>query len=394
MSEETSTSNSQLASRLNPVNMPVRYWLGTIGLLIAAVLPMFLSATWALTFASAYFFGIYAMSWDVVSGYTGQISFGHGLFFAVGGYTSALLNLGYGIQPLLSIPVGVLLAAVAGVLIGVPALRLRGPYLSLVTLVAPLMLTSFFVWQSGIFGGELGLSSPDTLFGLSTLFDTTLIYYIAFGLFVFVLALLLLLTRTDAGAVLTAIREDEDAVAAAGLNAAKFKIMAFILSAAVGGLAGAVIVHTGRAGVNPTDLMSIVINVEVIIAAILGGMGTITGAALGGIMLILLREQLNNMGSSITELVGVQTDIPVLGDPISDISFLIFAVITLFLLFALPGGVIRWAVGIGGMIKERILGESEPEVAADGGRKTPARQVYENYTEQLKEITGGDDDER
>ena len=111
----------------------------------------------------AFYFGMFAMSWDTVSGYTGEISFGHALFFAVGGYTSTLLNLGYGISPALSIPAGVVLAAVAGVLIGVPALRVRGPYLSLITLVAPLILLQVFVIFGNIFGGELGLSAPTGL---------------------------------------------------------------------------------------------------------------------------------------------------------------------------------------------------------------------------------------
>lgn len=380
MSDKNVSRSRQLVSRLNPVTMDLRYKLGLVGLVGLAALPVVVDPTLALTFALAYFWGVYAMSWDVVSGYTGQISFGHGVFFAVGGYTSALLNLGYGLDPVLSIPVGVLLSAVAGLIIGVPALRLRGPYLSLVTLVAPLILTQIFIFRSDVFNGEQGLSGVDPLFGLRTFGSEYEFYYIAFGLFVFVLLTLWVVTRTDAGAVFTAIREDQDAVAAAGLNPAKFKIMAFVLSAAVGGLAGAMIVHTPSGNASPTTLMSITVNVEVIIAAILGGMGTIVGAAIGGVLLILLREQLS----------GVDYVIPGLGTPVSDIDFLIFAVITLVLLFVLPGGIVRWAVGLGGMAKERVLG-GDADVAADGG-KSPAEQVYENYSEQLRDILGGDDE--
>jgi branched-chain amino acid transport system permease protein len=372
-----------MLERVNPMGLRLRYKLGLLGLVLLGVLPFFVSTTLALTLSTAYYFGVYAMSWDVVSGYTGQISFGHGLFFGVGGYTSALLNLGYGIDPLLSIPAGVVMAALAGVIIGVPALRLRGPYLSLVTLVAPLILVQIFIFRSDVFGGEQGLSSPDPLFGLQTFGDEIAFYYIALGLFVAVLALLWVVTRTDAGSIFTAIREDEDTVAAAGLNPAKFKIMAFVLSAAVGGLAGGMIVHTPSGNASPTTLLSITVNVEVIIAAILGGMGTIVGAAIGGVLLVLIREQLATIGLTI----------PLLGTPVSDMDFLIFAVVTLILLFTLPGGILRWAVGIGNALLGRFR-DGEPEAVTDGGRKTPPEQVYENYRQECREILGGDDDER
>ncbi|WP_335999217.1 branched-chain amino acid ABC transporter permease [Halorientalis halophila] len=372
--------------------MSNRHRAGLVGLVLLAGLPAVLEPTMALTFAGAYFFGVYAMSWDVVSGYTGQISFGHGLFFGVGGYTSALLNAGYGLDPVLSIPVGVLLAAVAGIIIGVPALRLRGPYLSLVTLVAPLILVQLFIYRSDIFNGEQGISPAkvDALLGLSTFGDEYMFYYIALALFVFVLALLWTITRSDAGAVFTAIREDEDTVSASGLNPAKFKIMAFVLSAAVGGLAGAMIVHTPSGNASPSTLLAITVNVEVIIAAILGGMGTIVGAAIGGVLLILLQNQLLN----------VDLVVPLLDTPISEMDFLVFAIITLILLFAFPGGLIRWAFGLTGMFKERVFGGEGggPEVATDGGAEseanTPLEQVYENYTDDLRAMFGGDDDER
>lgn len=111
--------------------------------------------------------------------------------------------------------------------------------------------------------------------------------------------------------------------------------------------------------------MSVAVNVEVIIAAILGGTGTPVGAAIGGVVLVLIREQLSGVAYT---LPGTQT-------PVSDVDFLVFAVITLVLLYALPGGIIRWAVSIG-------------NVATDGG-KPPTRQVYESYTEQLRELFGG-----
>jgi branched-chain amino acid transport system permease protein len=360
---------------LDPRNFPLRHKLGVLGLVGLAILPVFIGPLSALTMTSAMFFAMFTMSWDAVSGYTGQISFGHGVFFTIGAYTTTLLNLGFDVSPLLSIPAGIVLAAVAGILIGVPALRLRGPYLSLVTLIAPLILLQIFIFKSGIFGGELGLSSPPSLLGFSPYAN----YYLAFGLFLFILAVLLAVTRSNAGAVFTAIREDEDAVSAAGLNPAKFKIFAFVLSAAIGGLAGAMFVHTPQGSPRPSVLLTLVVNIEVIIAAILGGMGTIVGAAIGGIFFYLLREWLS----------GVGWVVPVIGTPVSEIDFLVFSVITLLLLFFLPGGFLRAGLRSGQRVIDRLGMDNDQTPATDGGQ-TPLEQTIEKYREAYRDWFGGD----
>jgi len=376
--------------------LPFRYVLGLIGLALLALLPIptllgvtsltlfdavtitfGLSEYQLMQVAGAFYFGMFAMSWDTVSGYTGQISFGHGFFFALGGYTSALLNLTYGLDPLLAIPFGVVAAALGGVIIGVPALRLRGPYLSLVTLVAPQVLLSVFILFSGVFGGELGLPSPANVLGVG-LGDPVLVYYVAFALFTGILALLLAVTRSNAGAVFTAIREDEDAVSAAGLNPAKFKTFAFVLSAAVGGLAGAMLVHTPVGNPQPSQLLTTQVSIEVIIAAILGGMGTIVGAAIGGMVVFLLPEYLNT----------VDYVIPVLDAPVSEIDFLLFAVISLLLLFVLPGGILRAVIHAG----RRALADRRSDVAADGGRsRSPIERIRERWRAALGRERGRDE---
>jgi branched-chain amino acid transport system permease protein len=265
--EQISVESGTLSDWLNPLHKPLRHKLGIVGLLGLAVLPVLLTPLQALQIAGAYFFAMFVMSWDAVSGYTGQISFGHGVFFAVGGYASALLNIRMGIDPLLAIPAGVVAAALAGLVIGVPALRLRGPYLSLVTLIVPLIVAQIFNVYSNIFGGTQGLVSPppDRLLGLGS-GAPIMTYYVAFGLFVVILAVLLAVTRSDAGKVFTAIRESEDAVSSAGLNPAKFKIFAFVLSAGIGGLAGAAFVHTVGEP-TPNALLDLFVSIEIIIAA-------------------------------------------------------------------------------------------------------------------------------
>ncbi|MCJ7664819.1 MAG: branched-chain amino acid ABC transporter permease, partial [Desulfobacterales bacterium] len=119
-------------------------------------------------------FAIFAASWDLLSGYTGQMSFGHALFFGVGAYTAALLNLHAHIPPWGSIPLGALAAVVAGLVIGIPSLRLRGTYLALTTLAFPIVLLGLVFSFPDLTGGELGIS------GIARLTTTRVAdYYVA-----------------------------------------------------------------------------------------------------------------------------------------------------------------------------------------------------------------------
>lgn len=342
--------STTMLSWFDPRTKPLRHKLGLGGLILLAGLPVALSPLEALTVASAYFFAMFAMSWDAVSGYTGQISLGHGVFFTAGGYTSALLNLEFGLDPLLTIPVGVIVAVIAGLIIGIPTLRLQGPYFSLVTFIAPLIMLRVFIVYSDILGGVTGLSQPEQLFGLESVNAITT-YYVAFSLFVIILSVLLAVTRSNAGKVFTAIKENEDAVSSAGLNPAKFKIFAFALSAAVGGLAGAVFVHTPVGSPTPSSLLDLFVNVEIIIAAIIGGMGTIVGAAIGGLCLVLLREFLSSITMSV----------PLLGVTVAEVDTIIFALLTIGLVYYYPKGLLSGFVVEGRRLQRRFaLGTSQP----------------------------------
>ena len=365
---------------LNPFEMPRRYQLGILGLLAFAILPLaaaseavgFVRPLTVLQVTGALFFAVYVMTWDVVSGYTGEISFGHALFVGVGAYTSGLLNLEAGLPLAASIPLGVVAAGLAGLLIGFPALRVRGPYFSLITLVAPIILLRVLVYFAEVTGGETGL------FGIATIsFDPVVNYYVAFGVFLLALALFLAVTRSDAGEVLTAIREDEDAVIAVGLNPARYKLFVFVLSGAVGGLAGALFVHTYAQGIaTPSETLGLVLSIELIVAAILGGMGTITGAAIGGLFFFLVR----------TWLRGVDVTIPVVGAPVSELYFLIFGLITLAFLFVMPQGIVPRLVG-----EARRLGDRDRrgDAATDGGR-TPLESAVAGLHESIRGLLGGE----
>jgi branched-chain amino acid transport system permease protein len=173
-------------------------------------------------------------------------------------------------------------------------------------------------------------------------------FYVAFALFGFILLVLLLVTRSNAGAVFYAIRSGEDVVAATGKNPAKFKIFVFVLSAAIGGLAGGFLAHSGVGGARPGALLNLELSLIVIVASVIGGMGTITGAAFGGILvhafetIILDRLQESGVGGVVNSLIGYQ---------IEELSFLLLGVVALVVVYAFPGGFLRWGIDQGRRIR-------------------------------------------
>ena len=126
-------------------------------------------------------FAIFAASWDLLSGFTGQINFGHAIFFGVAVYTAALLNVKMGLPPILTVPIGALMAVVAGLVVGLPSLRLRGTYLAFTTLAFPLILMEVVKIVPG-WGGELGVSGIGSLDPLSS--SPVVEYYIALAVMV------------------------------------------------------------------------------------------------------------------------------------------------------------------------------------------------------------------
>lgn len=226
-------------------------------------------------------FAIFAVSWDLLSGYTGQINFGHALFFGVGAYGSATLWMHLGWSPWLTIPLGALIATLIGVVTCLPALRLRPPYLSLLTMAFPIILMEVIKglpreWAGGLYG----------ISGLPRVADTPIErYYIA--LIVMTVAVLIMWKLTDArstfvrtGLIFHAIREDEVSARASGINTIRYKILAFAIGGFFAGIAGALWAHQFR-GVEPTEVFALTMSFQAIIWVVFGGIVSIYGAVVG-----------------------------------------------------------------------------------------------------------------
>lgn len=283
--------------------MPSRFkspllWVTLAVVVIAATLPWYVSAYILGLLTVAYYFGVFAMSWDLLFGFAGEVNFGPTFLIGVGAYTAGILNARYGIELYLCVGAGALAAVVAGFVLALPALRLRGPYFGLTTLVAVLILQSFVVVFADFTGGEIGLTIPDVLS-----INAGVNYWIALGFMVVSGAILFGLAQSPVGLILQASGQDPVQAGALGFNIIKHKLAAFIVSAFFSGLAGALMVfYMGTASVG--TVVDLAVGVQVIVAAVLGGRRTVLGGALGAIFLIVAGEFLRPTGELATFIVS------------------------------------------------------------------------------------------
>lgn len=266
-------------------------------------------------------FAILAASWDLLSGFTGQMNFGHALFFGVSAYVTALLNLNLGFPPYLSIPLGAVGGVLAGLVVGIPCLRLRGSYLALTTLAFPIILTGLVYAMPEITGGELGLSGLSRLAG-SRVMD----YYLTTGLMIILGFAMWKITDSKTGIILHAIREDEVAVRASGVNTTRYKLLAFCLSGFFAGIAGGLYAHFMRLA-GPSTL-EVGLSFQVIIWSVFGGMVTIYGPIAGVFVLNPMMEVLRVLQDSFPAL--------------PEMRMFIFAGLVLVTLLFMPEGLIPW----------------------------------------------------
>ena len=265
---------------------------------IAATLPLYASGYVLGLLTVAYYFGVFAMAWDLLFGFAGEVNFGPTFLIGVGAYTAGILNNQYGWSVYVCIILGALAAVIAGFVLALPALRVRGPYFGLTTLVAVLILQNFIVVFADLTGGEIGLTIPDVI-----TISANANYWIALGFMAISAAILYGLSQSPLGLVLQASGQDPVQAGALGFNIVKHKLFAFIVSAFFSGLSGALLVfYFGTASVG--TVVDVAVGVNVIVAAVLGGRRTVLGAALGAIFLIVAGEFLRPTGELATFIVS------------------------------------------------------------------------------------------
>jgi branched-chain amino acid transport system permease protein len=273
------------------------FWLCLIGLALASVLPLWVSGYILGLLTVAYYFGVFSMAWDLLFGFAGEVNFGPTFLIGLGAYTAGILN-GHGIGIPLCLLAGTVAAVIGGLVLALPALRVRGPYFGLTTVVAVLILQNLIVVFADTTGGEIGLTVPDVIS-----IDAATNYWIALGFMGVSGLVLYAIAVSPVGLILQASGQDPVEAGALGFNVAKHKLAAFCVSAVFSGLAGALFVfYMGTASVG--TLIDVSVGVQVIIGAVLGGRRTIVGGVLGAVFLIAAGELLRPLGSLSTFVVS------------------------------------------------------------------------------------------
>jgi branched-chain amino acid transport system permease protein len=277
----------------------MRIWPGfaaitLVGILTLLVLPYVLSTYYLGLVIWMMIFALFAMSLDLLIGYSGMASLGHAAYFGIAAYTTGLLALRLGLSVWFALPAGLLLAALTATLFGLLALRTRGSYFLMITLALSQVVWGIaFGWRT-LTGGDDGLPNlprPDLGFhwGLPwSLADSTPFYYFVLVFSAVGTLLLIRIVSSPFGYALRGIRESETRMLALGYNVWRYKLAAFVLAATFAGLAGCLYVYYNRF-VSP-DYLHVARSAEVLLMVILGGAGTLIGPAIGAALIVLLEN--------------------------------------------------------------------------------------------------------
>lgn len=255
-----------------------------VALAVALALPFLLSNFRVFQFTQVYIYAIALLGLNMLTGYNGQISLGHGAFFAIGAYVGAIMMDQWGINYAWTIPAAAIVCFVAGFLFGLPALRLEGLYLALATfslaLAVPQILKYFEHWTGGSMG--LVLTKPDAPFGLPLNPDQWL-YFLTLGVLVLLFWLAVNLLSGRIGRAMVSIRDNHIAAQAMGINTALYKSLTFGVSSAYTGVAGA-LSAIAIAFVSP-DSFNIFLSITLLIGIVIGGLSSVSGALYGALFI-------------------------------------------------------------------------------------------------------------
>jgi branched-chain amino acid transport system permease protein len=248
-------------------------------------------------------FGLFACAFNLLIGYAGLLSFGHAMFLGSAGYAAAHAAKVWGVPPEAAIVFGTLVAATLGVVIGVLAIRRQGIYFAMITLALSQMIF-FFCLQAPFTHGEDGIQAVPRgrLFGLLDLTHTLTLYFVVLAIFLLGFALIYRAIHSPFGQVLKSIRENEARATSLGYTTDHYKLIAFVLSATLSGLAGATKAIVFQLA-SLTDVHWSMSG-EVVLMTLLGGMGTVFGPVVGAFIVVSLENYLAQLGSWVTIVQG------------------------------------------------------------------------------------------
>jgi branched-chain amino acid transport system permease protein len=335
-----------------------------------AVLPAFVNDFKAQQYAYIGIYFIALLGLNILTGYTGQISLGHGAFMAIGGYTTAILMVGNeqfggpiagGMKDVWTLPFAALVAGLVGLAFGLPALRLSGLYLALATFAIAVAFPSFVNRFAEFTGGGSGINvfgspeltgslTPVKIFGQTLTFNDWL-YYLCWTIAIIAFAGAWLILRGRTGRAFRAVRDSETAAVSSGVSLARYKTLAFGISAAYAGLAGGLFA-IANTFVNPLTF-PIALSIFLLIGVVVGGLGMLSGLVVGAIFIYFLPlwAQGEDLGSLLPDRIVEETQKPGGGA-------IVYGVVLILVMFFLPNGVAGLFRRVGQFITARRMRSS------------------------------------
>ena len=334
---------------MNRRNINITFLIGVLA--IAFLLPVVVrSATYLHILILLFFYAYLTTSWNLVGGFAGVLPLGHAAFVGIGAYTSTILFLQYGVSPWLGMVVGGILAAIVGVILGLPTFKMRGAYFALATIAfgegLRVMVENIDYLGPLNLNGPRGLSIPPLKTGLVYLQFATKepYYYIILTMLVLVLALTWFISRSKLGYYLNAGGEEPEAAQALGVNVARAKLAAMAMSSFLTALAGVFYAQL-TLFIHPKSVISLDLSFEIAFIALIGGRGSIAGPVLGA---LLLRPV-----SDVTRIY--------LGDKLPGLHLVIFGLVLVLVMIFQPRGLQEPLTRLYNRITDRLTAQPSRE---------------------------------
>jgi len=260
-----------------------------------AMLPAFAGDYWIYILTLTGTYGIVALGLNLLTGWSGQISLGHAGFFAIGAYVSTIATTRYGLPFALALVIAVAMGWLLGLLVGFPAVRLKGLYLAIATMAFGIGVERALYHFKGLTGGAYGLTVPSpTLFGLAVNTPVRM-YWLVLAVAAITIVFVTNIARSQPGRMLVAMRDSELAAISMGINAARLKVLAFAASAALAALGG-VLYATVLAFIS-LEHFTLWLSITFISMIVVGGLGSVLGSFLGAAFVVVVPELLRGLGS-------------------------------------------------------------------------------------------------
>ena len=303
-------------------------------------------------------FALFACAFNLLLGFTGLLSFGHAMFFGSAGYTAGYAMKAWGATPEIGLLLGTLVAALAGLLVGSLAIRRQGIYFAMITLALAQMVY-FIALQAKFTGGEDGLQGVPRgqLFGLIDLRNDLTMYYVSLVIVVAAFLLIARTVRSPFGQVLKGIKENESRALSLGYDVSRYKLLAFMISAALSGLAGSLkTLVLGFATLSDVHWSA---SGQVILMTLVGGLGTLSGPLFGSAVVVVLENKIGEFGHMLARITHIDW-FNTLGESVTMVTGLIFVVCVLAFRRGIMGEVLSFVERLRGRANSHRLNPSDP----------------------------------